>query len=286
MSARWYKRCGADFIHGTMMLTLEEKGAYSLCLDLIYDRGGPIPDEPRWLAGVCGVSLRKWAAIRDRLLSLGKIVSDGEHLSNSRADLEMVSSELHARKLAESGAKGGRKRAENAGQANKSNDLAEAPLKLYREDKRREESPPVAPRKRGEGAGINFPSDWVLPPVSELTPKAKACAEQWTVASYETEGEGFMLYWKQSRKRRPDWLGTWCAWVIRQHSKVMRDQKFGNAPVEPPKTMTQDQRRESDLSLAKLYDKMGRTSDAEDLRSRYAAPVGEIASKILRAAGG
>jgi uncharacterized protein YdaU (DUF1376 family) len=59
---RWYKRCGADFIHGTMMLSLEEKGAYSLCLDLIYDRGGPIPDDARWLSGVCGVSLRKWGS--------------------------------------------------------------------------------------------------------------------------------------------------------------------------------------------------------------------------------
>jgi uncharacterized protein YdaU (DUF1376 family) len=140
--SRWYKRCGADFIHGTMMLTLEEKGAYSLCLDLIYDRGGPIPDDARWLAGVCGVSLRKWSSIRERLLSLGKIASDGQHISNSRAELELVSSELHARKLAESGSKGGRKRAENAGQANKNNDLAQAPLKHIREDKSREEETP------------------------------------------------------------------------------------------------------------------------------------------------
>jgi hypothetical protein len=98
--------------------------------------------------------------------------------------------------------------------------------------------PPIAPRKRGECAGVNFPQDWQLPPVPSLTPKARACAEQWTLASYETEGEGFALYWKQSRKRRPDWLGTWCAWVIRQHSKVMRDQKFGNAPPAQPKKPT------------------------------------------------
>ncbi len=155
MSARWYKRCGADFIHGTMMLTLEEKGAYSLCLDLIYDRGGPIPDEPRWLAGVCGVSLRKWASIRDRLISLGKLTSDGDYISNSRADLELVSSELQAKKLAESGAKGGRKRAENAGQVNKSNDLAEAPLKLTREDKIREE--------RDTPNGVLRPPVWPCP---------------------------------------------------------------------------------------------------------------------------
>jgi uncharacterized protein YdaU (DUF1376 family) len=139
VSARWYKRCGADFIHGTMMLTLEEKGAYSLCLDLIYDRGGPIPDDNRWLAGVCGVSLRKWTAIRDRLISLGKLIEIDGLISNSRAALELVSSELQARKLAESGSKGGRKRAENAGQLNKSNDLAEASLKLTREEKSRVE---------------------------------------------------------------------------------------------------------------------------------------------------
>lgn len=266
MSARWYKRCGADFIHGTMSLTLEEKGAYSLCLDLIYDRGGPIPDDARWLSGVCGVSLRKWAAIRNRLLEMGKIASDGQFLSNSRADLELVSAEFHARKLSESGAKGGRKRAENAGASNENSDLAQATLKHIREDKSREEEPPKAPRKRGEGAGICFPADWKLPPTSDLTPKARACAEQWTKASYETEGEGFILYWRQSRKRRPDWLGTWCAWVIRQHSKVMRDQKFGNAPTERGGKVDPETLAQTKLGVAEIYDRMGRGTEADDLR--------------------
>lgn len=142
MTARWYKRCGADFIHGTMMLTLEEKGAYSLCLDLIYDRGGPIPDDARWLAGVCGVSIRKWNAIRERLLSLGKLVSDGDHLSNARAAEELVSAELSSRERAESGSKGGRKRAENAATGKENNDLGQAELK--REEKIREEESSVA----------------------------------------------------------------------------------------------------------------------------------------------
>ena len=70
----WYKRFGADFVHGTLGLSLEEKGAYSLCLDLIYDRGGPIPDDARWLSGVCGVSVRKWTALRERLIDTGKLV--------------------------------------------------------------------------------------------------------------------------------------------------------------------------------------------------------------------
>jgi uncharacterized protein YdaU (DUF1376 family) len=148
MTARWYKRCGADFIHGTMMLTLEEKGAYSLCLDLIYDRGGPIPDDARWLSGVCGVSIRKWNAIRQRLIDLGKLSAGHSMLSNARADLELVSAALSSRERAESGAKGGRKRAENAGHSRENNDLGEAELK--REEKRREEESSVANATVGE----------------------------------------------------------------------------------------------------------------------------------------
>lgn len=133
VSGRWYKRCGADFIHGTMMLTLEEKGAYSLCLDLIYDRGGPIPDDARWLSGVCGVSIRKWNSIRARLIELGKLASGHDMLSNARADLELVSAALSSRERAESGAKGGRKRAANAATPKEINGIAQAELKPIEE---------------------------------------------------------------------------------------------------------------------------------------------------------
>ena len=70
MTRPWYRRFPDNFIGGTASLTLEEKGAYSLVLDLMYVRGGPIPDEPRYIAGVCNCSVRKWNAIRQRLLDL------------------------------------------------------------------------------------------------------------------------------------------------------------------------------------------------------------------------
>jgi uncharacterized protein YdaU (DUF1376 family) len=139
MSKRWYKRCGADFIHGTMGLSLEEKGAYSLCLDLIYDHGGPVPDDPRWLSGICGVSLRKWASIRQRLISVGKLVAEDGHLMNARAVFEIASAKLSSENLAERGSKGGRKRAENACRTKENNNLGEAGLKHLEEDKKRTE---------------------------------------------------------------------------------------------------------------------------------------------------
>jgi uncharacterized protein YdaU (DUF1376 family) len=233
MSARWYKRCGADFIHGTMMLSLEEKGAYSLCLDLIYDRGAPIPDDARWLSGVCGVSIRKWNSIRDRLLSLGKIYAENGLLSNARADFELVSTELSSRERAESGAKGGRKRAENAGQTLKNNDLAQAEPK--REEKIREEvEDPPTPRAGGRDRGSKIPEDWVPPVVADLSPQAKGCAEQWTGASYAAEAEAFRNYWigeSSSRARKSNWGTAWANRVVQVHGRVMKDQKFGHAPT-------------------------------------------------------
>lgn len=133
--SRWYKRCGADFIHGTMNLTLEEKGAYSLCLDLIYDRGGPIPDDARWLSGVCGVSMRKWNSLRQSLINAGKLTSENGFLTNSRAALEIVSAELQRRNQAETGSKGGLKRAENERAAKQNSHLDQETLKPIEESR-------------------------------------------------------------------------------------------------------------------------------------------------------
>lgn len=120
----WYKRYPSDFLAGTMDLTLEEKGAYNVILDLIYDRGAPIVDNSRYIAGVCGCSVRKWNSIRDRLLIAGKITIENGAISNRRALFELENHARIARKLAENGAKGGAKSAE---QRQKSIDFNEPP---------------------------------------------------------------------------------------------------------------------------------------------------------------
>ena len=120
MSKRpWYKRYGGDFVLGTMSLTLEEKGAYSLCLDLIYDRGAPIPDDGRWLAGICGVSVRKWTALRSRLIELGKLIAKDGFLTNARADRELAEATAYAQTASERGSRGAQKRVENASKVNR-----------------------------------------------------------------------------------------------------------------------------------------------------------------------
>ena len=285
--SRWYKRCGADFIHGTMSLTLEEKGAFSLCLDLIYDRAGPIPDDDRWLAGVCGVSARRWRSIRARLIGEGKLVAEDGHLSNPRAALELLSAGLFSRERAESGAKGGRKVAENAPQLHNNKDLGQA--ELHPIDKRRKEQTPHTPLPdqapqpgdepqrgndplAGKSGKTLLPEDWVVPAIAELPPRARACAEQWTKESYATRGEEFVSFWRSRGRMMRDWRLTWAGRVVAIHSQVMRDEKSGIAPDAPrgPRQLPPMVEAEWFDRQAASYDRIGRHEEAEDCRRRAA----------------
>lgn len=123
-------------------------------------------------------------------------------------------------------------------------DVSTARVHKHREKRNVSETPPDTeadteeppnPRKRGNGGKTMIPEDWKLPAKADLPPKARACAEQWTDASYETHGEAFHGYWRSSRRMYADWTATWANRVIALHSQVMRDQKFGNAPTDVPK---------------------------------------------------
>lgn len=104
----WYKRYPADILHGTMALNVAEKGAYNVVLDLMYDRGGPIPDDPKWLARQCGCSSQQWRTLRDALIAHGKLfVTPDRSLSNQRAAVEIAKNQDEAVALSHAGRKGG-----------------------------------------------------------------------------------------------------------------------------------------------------------------------------------
>ena len=85
----YYKAYPRDFIEGTVGMDFEMKAAYRLVLDLIYMQGGKLPDEPRYIAGLLGCSVKKWNGLRERLISAGKIEVRGAYLGNLRADKEL-----------------------------------------------------------------------------------------------------------------------------------------------------------------------------------------------------
>lgn len=87
----YYPRYPRDFLDGTVGMSLELKGAYSIILDIIYmmgERG--LPDDPQYISGQLGCSVRKWNSIRDQLVAGGKIVCENGIISNLRADKEKI----------------------------------------------------------------------------------------------------------------------------------------------------------------------------------------------------
>lgn len=125
----YHKRYHGDALTGFMALTLEERGAYQTLLDMMYDRGGPLIDNERLLAGYMNCSVRKWAQLRQILIDKGKICITRDGLiSNSRARKEIENQSKTHRKLIEAGAKGGRTRAENEKKDSENNETGQAAL--------------------------------------------------------------------------------------------------------------------------------------------------------------
>jgi uncharacterized protein YdaU (DUF1376 family) len=183
----WYKRWPSNFIAGTIHMTLEEAGAYSFLIDLTHDRGGPIVDDPQYLARVCKCSVRKWKALRQRLIDLEKVYEADGFLHQPRALRDIDLGQAEHSKFSYSGRKGGEKSsksrsridrnyAENRPTLNENNDLAKDRLVAREKSREEEESiTPLIPLEGGEEKPpkkrkrkSNLPDNWQPNPHAKI----------------------------------------------------------------------------------------------------------------------
>lgn len=102
----YHRRYHGDALQGYRKLTLEERGAYTTILDLIYDEGGPIDNNRRWLAGELNCSLRKVDSLLSALLSVRKIyITPAGKISNHRCEQELENALTISRKRSENASK-------------------------------------------------------------------------------------------------------------------------------------------------------------------------------------
>lgn len=222
-----------------LSLTLEERGAYNTCLDLIYDREGPIPDDSRWLAGWMGVSARKWATIRASLIDKAKlfalVVNGVPSLMNQRAATELENQSKRARELSENGAKGGRRAAETKAKANENNAPPQAPVKLstvtVTEQKNPITSNEVISPLPDKTKGSRLPENWF--PLPTLVGEDLCLpGDQWSA-----ELEKFRDYWRAvpgAKGRKLDWDATWRNWLRRASENLQTRKAHGqsNTPAD------------------------------------------------------
>jgi uncharacterized protein YdaU (DUF1376 family) len=145
-----------DWLSGTLDLTLEQEAAYLRVCLLIYSRGGPIPDNERWLAGACRVSTRRWRALRQALVDAGKITIVDGLIHQSRCRIELEKSANFARKQRENVSKRWRKIPESSAKPLADNEMADTsvhtkpiPPQPHPHIKEEESSSSSRPEKQG-----------------------------------------------------------------------------------------------------------------------------------------
>jgi len=187
-------------------MSFELKAAYRLVLDVIYMRGGQLPDDPRYIAGILGCSVRAWNKYRLALIEAGKLTIKEGVISNSRADKELET----LRSFQE-------KQSENRSRPNKNKGLESPPSNHTEPDTEEEKK---EPKGSSEKKASRLPEEWALP---------KAWGE-WAVkegmdaATVRREADKFRDYWHSisvAKGRKLDWQATWRNWV----RKALDDRK-------------------------------------------------------------
>lgn len=118
----WYPHYSADFVHGVVGLGAAEIGTYIVILDLIYDRGQPVVNDPKRIGAILGEGPRKTRALIGRLIEAGKLIELDGRLENNRARKERENLAKTSRKSSEIAANAARIRWSN----NKNQSLSDA----------------------------------------------------------------------------------------------------------------------------------------------------------------
>jgi len=222
----WYKREPTAYLGGVQGMSSKEHAVYSIIIDLIYQHGGSVNDDPAWFAG--WVSDMSPAAVRKAIASLierGKLERDGDQLTNKRAKSEAKTKENLRETRGKHGKKGGVYSGVSRSALNDNNGLSEANA-LPREEKIREEIGKIqadACTKSSQRLSKDFylPRDW----------GEWAVSEGWPEDAVRTEAMKFKDYWISKSGRdaiKLDWLPTWRNWM--RNSKSTNSQQKGNKP--------------------------------------------------------
>ena len=90
----WYRRFPKDVVNAGIGLPFDERLTLAILVDLVHMYDGRLPDDPGYIAGLLGCSVRRWKTIREALISRGKIAANGGFISISHVDLELETSKF------------------------------------------------------------------------------------------------------------------------------------------------------------------------------------------------
>jgi uncharacterized protein YdaU (DUF1376 family) len=214
-----------DYLKDTRDLTAEQHGAYLLLLMDMWNRNGSLPNNPKVLARITGISPKRWPSVWASIGSM--FIHDGEFLSHKRVDLELQKADQISQKRKLAGSAGGRAKALKTQEA----DVA---IAKQMPSKRPSRSEPQPDKKEDDADASSrvkphfIPADWkpsealIAWAVHEFrTPNN----EQLTEAEIRNEADSFVDYWtgrRDAKGKRPGWDGTFRARIREQAAAIIR----------------------------------------------------------------
>lgn len=93
MSAAWIKFYPSDWLSGTRGLNAAETGVYITLIAMMYEREGPVPNEPKRLARQIGMTAGAFEKVIEELLGQGKILLTEEGFWKDRVAKEIKNRE-------------------------------------------------------------------------------------------------------------------------------------------------------------------------------------------------
>ena len=196
----WYKREPVAFLGGVQGYTAKQIAVYTVILDLIYQHGGEINDDPSWVAG--WIKDMGPAAVRNtisELIDKKKLIKTDSKLTQNRAKTEAK----HKVDLSETRAKHGKEGGKRSGEVRKNKGLAEANASSKTEAEenreRKEERIPPSPPSGGRSPQKDFKKEKV---VFE--------ADRWFSQAEVDNLENLNNFVNVARKLNSDEFRLWC----------------------------------------------------------------------------
>jgi uncharacterized protein YdaU (DUF1376 family) len=246
--SRWYKRDPIAFLDGVHGLGADTIGAYAVILELMYARGGPIQNDPRWIGSVLGCPTKTAQALIRRLLEAGKLFLDGDKLSNEKVLTTIRESAERTLTAQKNGALGGAQRALKASETKENNDITQAVAcpRIERREEREKEIPNGISKKT---RGTRLPDDWkpdddkfpdeLHDRICELIPQADRA--DWV----NDQLAGFRDYWAAKTgagATKLDWDKTLHNWMRKELNDVRR-RNWARSDAQAARVIDFDQRR-------------------------------------------
>lgn len=243
----WYKRYPSDALTGYSMLTLEERGAYTTLLDLMYDDGEPLLDNERLRAGQLGVPLQRYKKLRNILIDKKKIyMNDDDKISNNRFDEEMKKKAELAAKRAKAGStpkKVDEKDEENLPKSDQlseelslslsevngknTNEINGKSNQMIDQTSNTNQIPDTRDQKDKEKnikkRNTSMKEDWVLPEdYRQFVKDDKLCKDDDIISRV---AENFKDHWLGNGKTFKDWKAVWRKWCRSDYTKWPQPEK-------------------------------------------------------------